>query len=145
MIEVTLNGEAIALDTEGDFLLDDNALNYEASRMGKLLMSYGNLAMDMKAQAMRARQTAERTYALESFRLRTQYAQAKQKYTEGMIKDQVIQIQSYISSMEAQTKAEAEAMKVDYFYKSLLKKNDLLISLVYKEGREISRIGTVME
>lgn len=145
MIDVSLNGETVSLDTDADFQLDDAALDYEACRTGPMLARYADLAMDLKAQATRAKQNVEKVYASESFQLRTEYAKEGKKATEGLIKDGVFQSQAYIAALDTQAKAEAEAIKVDYFYKSMVKKADLVIALLYKQGREIAKMGTAID
>ncbi len=115
MIKVTLDGEEISLDVEKDFSLDDTNIDAEACRMGKLLMYYGDLAVELKIQAVRAKQHAEEKYSELALEIRS-----KGKATEGKIKESILTNKEYKEKLVELNKADRYANKVDNFYKSLL-------------------------
>lgn len=131
--------EVIQLPVEEDFSIDDQALDAELCKIGRLLFYYGDLASELKAQASRKKQDLEFYYAETAKRIRNASLTSKHKTTEGAIKEEVLKDTGYQALAYQLIESEKDAGKVDNFFKSLNKKADVLISLCYKQKAEIAR------
>lgn len=143
-INVTLNGQTVTLPVEQDFTLDDQAIDAEACKMGKLLMFYGDLFADMRTQVTRSKQAVELYYSEFAKNLRQVNRGATHKLTEGAIKEAITADPGYQTRLESLNVTENDSNKIEHFYRSLYKKADLIIAIVYKQKAEIAKMGSII-
>lgn len=135
----TVNGElkwvprTIKLDVEAAFKLDDNNLDAEICRMGQLLLEYGDLEAELKAQSARKKAAIDYVGSIIAGQIRD----SGKKLTESAIKEQVVLSDDYQNSVFLFQDAEKDSNKITNHFRSLQKKADLLIALTYKQKAEI--------
>ena len=72
MLTVTLDGIDISMDPETDFHIDENDTDGELCKSGRLLSFYGQLAADLKAQAVTFKAKLEVRDSQESIGIRAE-------------------------------------------------------------------------
>jgi hypothetical protein len=131
--------EVIEIDADSDFTLNDDAIDFEMSRVGRLLQFYGNLSAEMKAQAARKKQEVEWIYNEVYLDEKNKATAAKERVTENALRAVIMGDQEYRTTQMRYIVAEKDASKVDHFYRSMLKKADVCIAVCYKQKAEVAR------
>ena len=131
--------EEIKLNTEEDFALNDDAIDYEMERISNLIMYYGNLSAELKAQSQRKKQNIEWVYSDLLLTEKSRAVRDKEKPTESAVKAVVYSSEDYNIAHMDYINAEKDAGKTEHFYRTLLKKADICIAISYKKRAEIAR------
>ena len=139
MIEVNIEtltdkgyiGKTIPLDTDNDFGINEDDVDGELCRAGKLLVYYGDLASTLKAQSARRKADLESGDAQLSIDIRAKAQIKGNKITEGAIKEKVLTEPGQIIKIKVFIETEKDATKLEHFFRSQQKKVDCLIALSY--------------
>ena len=137
---IVWQAKKVELDPE-DFAIDDQALDANMCAIGSKLYFYSNLSATLYAQAQRKKNKVEEVYA----EIAQLYRKDNEKYTEGNLKEKVSLYPSYISSKNDYIQSESDYKRVENLYKSMNKVADILISLSYKQGQELKKMGGSFE
>ena len=135
MLTVTLDGTDISMDPETDFHIDENNLEGELCSEGRLLSFYGQLAADLKAQAVTFKSRLEVRDSQESIGIRLE----GNKITEGGIKERVVTSEDRREYLTKLINAERDFQKIENLFRSQQKKADCLIALTYKVRTELAK------
>jgi len=127
-------------DTERDFTIDDENLDGEISRIGHLLCRYGTIAAEQNANLRRKEEWVKTVEAQVSIDLRKAAEQAGTKVTEPQLKAQTIVHPKYQAALAATHVLRADSDKADHWFRSLMKKADLLHSIGFRQSAEIRRM-----
>jgi len=113
---------------EEAFSLDENIIDAEVCRMGQLLLEYGSIQADLQTQAARKKTDVDYVGSLIAQQLRA----SGEKLTESAIKERVTVTDEFRMAVMEYQAADGDAIKFTNYFKSLLKKADLIIALTYK-------------
>lgn len=127
------------LDTENDFHITQEMLDVEICRQGRLMLQYGDIASEMEAMLTRKEEELKFTYAIIASKIRADAEKDNVKLTEAKINEQVIQNSNYQQVLFNVHKCRADALKANKWWKSIVKKTDLLNSLAYRQGQELKK------
>lgn len=128
------------LDIENDFQLDESNLNYELCRLGQLLARYGQLAAEQSTNLQRKEAYVKLVKAKVAGALRSEAEQKGKKMTENALEEKVIISDLYQQALQELHILRADAIKVENWYRSLIKKADLITALVYKQNAELRKM-----
>jgi hypothetical protein len=131
----------IELTPDIDIQIDENNLDAEMCRAGQLLVYYGDLSAELKAQSARKKDYKEAIYSQLAQLTRSEAEKESRKVTEGVVKEKVLTNPDYINTQQEHNVAEMFAQKVDNFFRAQQKRVDLLIALAYKQRAEIQKGG----
>jgi hypothetical protein len=132
--------QAEHFDTEADFSIDDGNLNPEICRMGQLLVRYGDLAAQMQANLKRKEENVKYIRDRVSGYMRSSAEAAGDKMTEGKLSEKVTVDASYQKALGELHIMRADALKAEHWWRSIIKKAELLNALAYRQGQEMKRI-----
>lgn len=124
--------EQKSFEVESAFSLDDNNIDAEICRMGQLLLEYGTIQADLITQAARKKTDIDYVGSLIAQRLRA----SGEKLTESAIKERVTLTDDFRMAVMEYQAADGDAIKFTNYFKSLVKKADLIIALTYKVKAE---------
>jgi len=127
-------------DVEKDFSIDDDNLDGEISRMGHLLCRYGTVAAEQNANLKRKEEYAKTMEAQVSIDLRKAADTAGTKVTEPQLKAQTIVHPKYQAALASSHVLRGDSAKADHWFRSLMKKADLLHSMGFRQSAEIRRM-----
>jgi len=131
--------EAEQFDLESDFRVEESNLEFEMCRMAQILVRYGTVAAELEANLKRKEEHAKLINARVSGALRSQYEAAGTKITEGKLSEEVIQHSDYQLALSALHLLRAEAIGADHWYRSAMKKADMLNALAFRQNAELKR------
>lgn len=126
-------------DTEADFHIDEANLEKELCRMSMILVRYGTIAGELQANLKRKEEHAKFVQARISGYLRSKYEAAGQRATEGKIMEEVIVHSDYQAALAQLHLLRAESMMTDHWYRSAIKKADILNALAFRQNAELRR------
>lgn len=132
---VKLNEQEISIDTDPDFTINEDDIDGELCKAGRLLCFYGDLAAELKGQALNAKTNLEYWDATASQNIRS----LGQKITEGNIKEKVLVNPERKEHLDFFQKSERDFQKIENLYRSQQKKVDCVIALAYKQRTEIAK------
>lgn len=132
--------QAEKFDLEKDFSMDEGNLNTEICRMGQLLVRYGSLAAEQGANLSRVEEQVKLTKASVSAALRSQAESNGTKITIPELADQVTLHQTYQTALSELHILRADALKAEHWWRSIVKKSDLLSAMAYRQSAEMRRM-----
>lgn len=127
-------------DTEADFAIDEGNLNLEICRMGQLLVRYGDLAAKMTANLKRKEEHVKYTQARVAGATRSAAEAAGTKMTEGKLAEKVTTDPQYQQALSELHILRADALKADHWWRSIVKKAELLNAMAFRQNAEIRRM-----
>lgn len=125
---------------EEDFSIDEENLNREICRMGQLLARYGTIDAEMNANLKRKEEQVKLVKAQVSGAIRSQAEATSTKMTETKLDEQVTIHNNYQQILNELHVLRADALKVDHWWRSIVKKADLLNALAFRQNAEIKRM-----
>lgn len=128
------------MDLARDFDMDEHQLNAEICRMGQLLVYYGTLAGEQDANLKRKEEHAKLVRAQVAGALRSQAEASGTKMTENKLEEQVTAHPSYQQALSEMHILRADAIKANNWWKSIVKKADLLNAMAFRQNAEIKRM-----
>lgn len=129
-----------SFDLKGDFDVDENNLVGEICRMGQLLVRYGSLTGDQQANLLRKEEGVKLVKASVSAAIRSTAEAEGKKLTENAISEQVVVSSNYQEALSELHVLRADAIKSDHWYRSMVKKADLLNALAFRQNAELKRM-----
>lgn len=129
-------------DLEEDFKIDENNLEREMCRMGQLLVRYGTLAGELQANLTRKEEHVKLIKAKVGGVLRAQYEAQGTKITEGKLADEVIANDQYQEALRSVHVLRSETIQSEHWYRSAIKKSDMLNALAFRQNAELKRAYT---
>ena len=132
--------EAEKFDLEKDFSMDEGNLNVEICRMGQLLVRYGSLAAEQGANLSRVEEQVKLIKASVSAALRSQAEVTGTKITIPELADQVTLHPTYQQALSGLHILRADALKAEHWWRSMVKKTDLLNAMAYRQSAELKRM-----
>lgn len=127
-------------DTEHDFSVNEENLAYELCRMAQLLVRYGTIAAEQEANLARKDEYAKLVYAQVSGAYRSQLEAKGERPTADRLKELATVDPLYQAALSALHILRADSVKADHWYRSAVKKADLLQALMYRQNAEIKRM-----
>lgn len=127
-------------DTENDFSMDEGNVNKDICRMGQLLVKYGSLAAEQGANLSRKEENVKLVKASLSGALRSQAEVDGEKLTIPDLSDKVTVHVTYQQALSELHILRADAIKADHWWRSILKKAELLNAMAYRQTAEIKRM-----
>ena len=127
-------------DTENDFSMDEGNVNKDICRMGQLLVKYGTLAAEQGANLSRKEEHVKLVKASLSGALRSQSEVDGTKLTIPDLADKVTTHETYQQALSELHILRADAIKADHWWRSILKKAELLNAMAYRQTAEIKRM-----
>jgi len=124
------------LNIEEDFKIDENSVLTESQKLGHLLSRYATLSADARATAARTKVHYEEICARQALRARSEGA----KLTEAMIKELLATSEEVKQAKEKLIQIERDQDMLDNLWRAMVKKADLIISILYFK-REENRKG----
>jgi hypothetical protein len=128
-------------DLENDFAIDEDNLNTEICRMGGLLVKYGTLAAEQAANLKRREEFVKLTYARVAGAFRAEAEAKSKRITEDNLKEKTTRDDAHQAALSALHVLRADAVKADHWWRSIVKKADLLNALAFRQNAEIKRMG----
>ena len=132
--------KAEKFDTASDFSMDEANLNLEICRMGQLLVRYGDLAAHMQANLKRKEENVKFVQARVAGALRSTAEATGSKLTEGKLNEQVTVDSQYQQALSELHILRADALRADHWWRSIVKKADLLNAMAFRQNAEIRRM-----
>jgi hypothetical protein len=134
-LDGTWEPREVEIDLEADFHINEDDVDGELCRAGKILSFYGDLAANLRAQAQRKKDLRDQVNAFYAIELRN----SGEKMTEGSIKEKILANKESQEAQAEYIKSEMFATKAELLFKSQMKKVDCLTALTYKQRVEIQR------
>ena len=128
------------VDTEYDFSIDEDNLNKEICRMGHLLVKYGDLAARMNTNLKRKEENVKYVQAKVAGVIRSVAESTGAKMTEGKLNEEVIVDASYQQALAELHTMRADALRAEHWWRSIVKKADLLNAMAFRQNAEIKRM-----
>lgn len=127
-------------DLEADFAINEEGLNAEICRMGQLLVRYGNLDAEQRANLQRKEEHAKLVKANCSAAIRSEAETKGQKITVGEIEEKTIAHPIYQQALSELHILRADANKADHWWRAIIKKAELLNAAAFRQNAEIKRM-----
>ncbi len=131
--------EAIAVDTDGDFTIDELNLNVEVCKMGKLLLKYGDLAAELRAELERKEENLKYTAAKISAAQRARAIETRTKVTEVELKELTITDDLYREALNPLHVLRASAVRADHWWRAINTKAKMIEALAFRQSAELRR------
>jgi hypothetical protein len=122
-----------------DFGIDEENLSQEICRMGLLLVRYGTIAGEVGANLSRKEEAVALVKAQLGEGHRAQAETDNKKIGVEAIKDKVVSDPLYQQALTDLHILRGDAVKIDHWYRSCVKKADLLNALAFRQNAEIKR------
>lgn len=135
-MKVNLNGEPIDIDTEDHFNIQDDNLDYELCRQGRLLAYYGTLAAQFEAQARNKKAELDRTESHLDLDIRAASKLNGEKLTENQIRAKIRIHGDYMEVHKNYIESQKDADTVNNLWKSIYLKTGLLRSMKNRQDAE---------
>jgi len=126
-------------DLEADFSINEDDLSAEICRMGLLLVRYGTIAGEVSANLARKEEAASLVKSQLGGAFRSQAEVEGKKLSVEVVKDKVVSDPLYQQALRDLHILRGDAVKVDHWYRSCVKKADLLNALAFRQNSEIKR------
>jgi hypothetical protein len=127
-------------DTATDFTMDEGNLNQEICRMGQLMVKYGDLAARQSANLKRKEENVKYVQASTAGAIRSTSEADGTKLTEGKLNEKVTVNAYYQKALSELHILRVDALKADHWWRSILKKGDLLNAMAFRQNAEIKRM-----
>jgi hypothetical protein len=128
-------------DLEKDFTMDEDNVSAAICQMGQLLVRYGTLDADQQANLKRKEEGVKLVRDQVASALRSDAEKAGVKLTEARLAEQVTQHEDYQTALLGLHILRADSVRADHWWRSMLRKADLLNSIAYRQMAEIKRMG----
>lgn len=128
------------VDTKVDFSIDEDNLNVEICRTGQLLVRYGDLAANMSTNLKRKEENVKYVQARVAGALRSSAEATGSKLTEPQLAAKVVEDDQYQQALSELHAVRANALRADHWWRSIVKKTDLINALAYRQNAEIKRM-----
>lgn len=135
-MQVTLNGIGIDIEVEDHFNVQDDNLDYEMCRQGKLLAYYAQMAAALEAQAKNRKLELDRLSSKADLDIRTEAVSKGTKLTEAQVKAMVTVREDFKVATQAYIEAQRDADTVSNLWKSIYLKTGLLRSMKNRQDAE---------
>jgi uncharacterized protein YciI len=138
-------GEAVwtpfifTVSAETDFVIDPENLDGEICGIGPLLNQYGDMHSKLQAQSERHKRNLEAVSARLFLSKKQELTDAGEKAPIDVIKAHVTNDPEYQAAVDQYVETQRNAIRADGWWKSVLKKADLVQALAYKINSEIKR------
>jgi hypothetical protein len=126
-------------DLTADFGIDEENLSQEICRMGLLLVRYGTIAGEVGANLARKEEVAALVKSQLGEGCRSQAEVDGKKISVDAVKDKVVSDPLYQQALTNLHLLRGDAVKIDHWYRSCVKKADLLNALAFRQNAEIRR------
>ena len=128
-------------DLEADFNILEDQLTTEICRMGTLLVRYGSIAAEQMANLKRIEEKVKLVEAQVAFALRSDAESGvnKRKLTEAGLKTETTIHPNYQQALSALHILRADSAKADHWWRSAVKKADLLNAMAFMQNSAIKR------
>lgn len=127
-------------DTEKDFAIDEENLNYEVCRQSQLAVRYGSIAAEQESNLARKDEYVKLVYAQVSAAYRSQLEAKGERPTSDRLKELTIADPNYQNALSALHLLRADSVKADHWWRVIMKKADLIQTLTYRQNVEIKRM-----
>lgn len=127
-------------DTQSDFSIDEGNLNMDICRIGQQLVRYGSLAAEQQANLKRKEEHVKLVRAQVAGAIRSQSEATGSKMTENKLEEQVTVHPSYQQALGALHILRADAIKAEHYWRSIVKKADMLNALAFRQTAELKRM-----
>lgn len=127
------------VSAETDFLIDPEDLDAEICGVGPLLNQYGDMHSRLQAQSERYKRKLEEVYSQLYLDQRSSLMEAGDKAPDAVVKAKVYVMQEYKDAVSKYVDTQRNAIRADGWWKSIMKKADLVQALAYKINSEIKR------
>lgn len=141
----TEDGESVwtpyrySFSPETDFQIDPDNLDAEICNVGPLLNKYGDIHSRLQAQAERHKRDLEEVSSRVYLHVKANLLASGDKATEATVRAEVTISDEYRDAVATYVETQRNAIRADGWWKSILKKADLVQALAYKVGSEIKR------
>jgi hypothetical protein len=125
------------LTPEEDFNIQEELLDKEMCRQGRLMLVYGDLMAEMKAMLTRKEENIKLVHAAEAARIRSQAESSGEKLTENKLAEKVLLAKDYQAALFDLHKCRADALRAINWWYSITKKAEILKALAYRQGQEL--------
>lgn len=125
---------------EIDLDYNEDTLIPKMCEMGKIMVKYGDLFGQMKAQLGRKEEEVKETYARVSGLIRSESEGSATRMTEGAIKDKTTTDSRYQKALHSLHVTRAHAIQAEAWWRASHKVADLLNSLGYRTGVEYKKM-----
>lgn len=130
----------ISRDTASDFRITEETLDEDLCRQGQLMVEYGDIMADMKVMLARKEEHVKFVQAVVAQEIRAEWEQEGIKGTEGKLSEKVITDDRYQQALRELNYCRADALKADNYWRTIVKKTDLLNAVAYRQGQEIKKM-----
>lgn len=131
--------QAVVVNTEDEFSIDELELNREICRMGQLLLQYGDLAAELDAELKRKEEALKYTAARIAGAERSSAEANGDKMTEGKLNEKVITHSQYQAELAALHVTRAYALQASNWWRTANNKAKLLETLAFRQSAELRR------
>lgn len=131
--------EREVFDVENDFHIDPDNLDAELCRLPKLLIRYGEIQAELKAELARKEEHVKYLYAHQASELRKGGDVEGVKLTENTVKEFVTKNDTYQFALGEVHNTMRFSTMADSWWRAIQKKADLMQALTYRQNSEIKR------
>lgn len=131
--------EAIELNPESDFSIDESELNRELCRMGQILLRYGDVAAELRTELERKEEALKHLFSNLSEATRASAEKTGTKLTVDRVKDLVVTNTLYQDALKNVHILRANTQKADHWWRTANSKTKLLEALAFKQNAELRR------
>lgn len=135
-MKVTLHGNVIDVEVEDHFNVQDDNLDYEMCRQGKLLAYYAQMAAALEAQAKNRKLDLDRLSSKADLDIRTEGIDKGKKLTEAQVKAMITVREDFKQATQAYIEAQKDADTMSNLWKSIYLKSGLLRSMKNRQDAE---------
>jgi len=126
-------------DLEADFGIDEMNVTGEICKIGQLLVRYGTIAGEVSANRDRKEEERRLVRAQLDGAIRSDAELSGTKLSEGRIKEQIVASTAYQNALAPLHILRADAVKTEHWWRSIVKKADLLNALAFRQNAEIRK------
>ena len=122
------------VNVETDFQINPENLDGEVCSLPQKLITYGRIYSQLKSEVARKEERVKFVYSHIALGIRN-----TEKITENAVKEKVTCDSTYQQALSEQNHSMRLAILTESWYRSLMKKADLIQSLIYRETQELKR------
>jgi len=126
-------------DLKADFSIDEMNVAAEICKVGQLLVRYGTIAGEVGANKERHEEKRRLVRAQLDGAIRSEAETKGIKLSEGRIKEQIVASQQYQDALSPLHILRADAVKTEHWWRSIVKKADMLNALAFRQNAEIRK------
>lgn len=141
-VQVERDGDLIALELESrHFIIDPGALDWDLCNMGQILVNYGEIEAELKAEVERKDSSLELLHANMDNETRALARSSGEKMTENMIERTIIRNETYQAAVESLRISRKNHNLMRWAMGALNKKVECLINLSLRERQLMKTEG----